>query len=292
MDGPTAAALNNLQERIRADIKVGRLKLPALPHVAGRIRQALAVEEQSAQQIARVVQLDPALSARLLQVANSARYPGTQKVTNVRDAVARLGLETTRNLATALSLHSAFEAKDERAKRYLETVWRESCRVAAIGNVLASVTPPLVPDQALLGGLVHNIGALPLVPYLSEAPALLDDPRTMDLLLGRLQARLGSALLKHWGFDPQLVPIPEQADDWMRESEGKPDYVDVVLVARVHAMFGAKKGNSLVRSLDSMPAFRKFPLSRLGAGASVQLIEEAREEIASMMEILRGPGRR
>ncbi len=284
-------ALNRLTARIRADARLGRLQLPTLPDVALKIRRALDDESQNAARIARIVQLDPALSARLLQVANSARYLGTHKVSEVREAVTRLGLDATRSLATALTLHQTFSCRDPMLRRQMTALWKESCRVAAVANVLAAVTPGLKSDLALLGGLLHNVGTLPLLPYLKEFPTLLESPDTLDLMVGRLRSRLGSALLRHWQFDEALIPIPEEADDWLRDSgQDAPDYVDVILVARIHALFGQQKGSTMLRSLGSMPAFQKFPISRLGPDASIQLIEEAQEEIGSMMHLLQGRG--
>lgn len=282
-------ALNQLTTRIREDARLGRLQLPTLPDVAFKIRRALEDEEQNAYRIARIVQLDPALSARLLQVANSARYLGSTKVSDVREAIARLGLVATRNLAVALSLHHVFRCSQPGLRRYLVDLWKDSCRVAAVANVLAAITPGLKADLALLGGLTHNIGTLPLAPYLQDFPELQRDTDALDLILGRLRSRLGSALLRHWGFDEQLIPIPQEADDWLRDSGSEqPDYVDVVLVSRVHARFGQKGGSAMLRSLGTMPAFQKFPISRLGPDASIQLIQEAQGEIGAMMHLLRG----
>ena len=118
-------------------------------------------EDRSLGEVARVVQLDPALAARLVQIANSPRYRTGHSVKDCLGAVTRLGIEATRNLATSLALRSVYPGDSAAARDYLKETWLESCRVGAVCHVLASVTPGLRPDRALLAGLVHNIGVLP-----------------------------------------------------------------------------------------------------------------------------------
>lgn len=281
-------ALAKLRKQIIEDYRTGKLKLPSQPEIALRIRQALNNERHSANQLSRIVQLDPALAARLLQIANSARYFGSSKLSSCRDAIARLGLPATRNLATSLAMHNAFNFKQPQVKKYLDEVWRQSYHVAAIAHVLGAITPGIKQDQAMLGGLVHNIGVLPLLPYLGETPELVEDPATMDLVIGRMKGQLGTLLLRHWQFDESLVSIPQEADNWLRDHEGPADYVDIVLVSRIHSQFGGKKGGAMLQSLRDMPAFQKLPISRFGPDASIQLIEEANEEIGMLKQLLRG----
>ncbi len=94
----STTTISELIGRVKKDARIGGIRLPTLPDVAVKVRRMLESEDHDIGQIVRIVQLDPSLTARLLQVANSPRYLGTRSVANVRDAIARLGMRTTRSL--------------------------------------------------------------------------------------------------------------------------------------------------------------------------------------------------
>ncbi|MEM7292001.1 MAG: HDOD domain-containing protein, partial [Pseudomonadota bacterium] len=79
-----------------------KIELPNLPEVAWKVREAMVDPDISIEDIALIVQNDPAISARLVQVANSALYRGLTKVENLRMVVGRLGLKATQNLVTMI----------------------------------------------------------------------------------------------------------------------------------------------------------------------------------------------
>jgi HD-like signal output (HDOD) protein len=274
-----------LQKQLLQDYRDGRLALPSMPEVAWRIRDAVGREDRSLGEVARLVQLDPALAARLVQIANSPRYRTAHPVKDCLGAVTRLGIEATRNLATSLALRNVYQGDNAAVRRYLREAWLESCRVGAVCQVLASVTPGLKPDRALLAGLVHNIGVLPALQYFERFPELMDDSGRLDEVVAWVRGHLGGLLLRHWRFDPALAAVAEQSDAWWRKGEAEPDYVDLVLVARVFAHFGQAEALG-APSLDEMPAFLKFPISRFGPDAALQTLQEAQREIAGMIRTL------
>jgi HD-like signal output (HDOD) protein len=277
-----------LQKQILRDFRDGRLALPSMPEVAWRIRDAVGREGRSPAEVARIVQLDPALAARLLQIANSPRYLSGHRVTNCLGAVMRLGIDATRNLATSLALRNVYQGESAAVRHHLKEAWLESCRVGAVCQVLASVTPGLKPDRALLAGLVHNIGVLPALQYFERFPDLATDPSRLAQVVAWVRGRLGGLLLRHWQFDPALASVPEQASAWWREGEAGPDDVDLVLVARVFARFG-REGELGAPPLEQMPAFLKLPISRFGPDAGLQTLHEAEREIATLIRTLQAP---
>ncbi|MFV2031163.1 MAG: HDOD domain-containing protein [Gammaproteobacteria bacterium] len=81
-----------------------------MPEVAIRVRETVDDEEASITQVAQIIETDAALSARIIQVANSALYRGLSSADNVQSAVMRMGLITVRNLATSLVMKQLFQA--------------------------------------------------------------------------------------------------------------------------------------------------------------------------------------
>lgn len=277
-----------LLRRIIGDVKSGRLRLPSLPDVAIKIRATVHDPRRSSADIARVVQFDPGLAARLIQIANSPLYRGARKFDNCHSAITRIGLAAVRNLVTAFTLHNMFEARTPLLRARLQETWQHSCRVAAISSVLARITQGLDPDRALLAGLIHDIGVLPLLRYIeAEGWSGNDlDALRLDTLITRLRAALGCFVLKTWQFEPELAAIPAQAEDVSRDSGPCADYGDIVLVAHVHSQFG--QGGYAGPPLPELKAFRKLSISRLGPGCSLELLNQSQQEIGEVLHILQG----
>lgn len=280
-----------LLQRIIADVKNGRLCLPTLPDIALRIRAAVGDPRRSSNDIARVVQFDPALAARMIQIANSPLYRGSKRFDNCHSAITRIGLAAVRNLVTGFALRNLFEARTPLLRERLQLTWQHSCRVAAISSVLARLTQGLDPDRALLAGLIHDIGVLPLLRYIEaegwgmESGQALD-PARLDTLISRLRAALGTFVLKSWQFEPDLAGIPAQAEDFLRDSGPRADYGDIVLVAHVHSQFG--HGGYAGPPLPELNAFKKLTLNRLGPGCSLELLNQSQQEIGEVLHILQG----
>lgn len=272
-----------LLERIIGDIKAGRLRLPSLPDLAHKVRTAVNDPRRSIADVARLVQFDPALAARLIQIANSPLYRGNKKFDNCHSAITRIGLAASRNLVVSFTLRNLFQARDPMLRERLQQTWQHSCRVGAISSVLARLTPGLDPDRALLAGLVHDIGVLPLLQYIETLKLDVDQAR-LDILIGRMRIALGTFMLKTWQFDPGLTSIPAQAEDWGRDTGMRVDYGDIVQVAHVHSQFG--RGGYSGPLLPELKAFQKLTIGRLGPGYSLELLEQSQQEIAEVLRIL------
>jgi len=274
-----------LAERIRADYHADRVALPTLPELAVRIRAAVNDPNKNLGHIARIVQLDPSLVGRLIRIANSPLHRGRVEVDSCRGALTRLGLDATRSLVTGLLLHAAFRPAAPRLRRRYEQLWRHSCHVAAIAYVLARLTPGLQPEQALLSGLIHDIGALPVLHYVGEMDHGQQSDAMLDEVVTQFRGQLGSLILRKWRFPQFLAQIPLGAEDWLREGSERPDYLDLVIVAQIHADFGTEGQGQLPRLCDA-PAFQKLPISQLGPDTSVEVLVEAKEEIREVMRML------
>ena len=274
-----------LLQRIIDDAKGNRLRLPSLPDLAQRVRVVVNDPRRSAAEVARVVQFDPALAARLIQIANSPLYRGSKRFDNCHSAITRIGLVAARNLLLSLGMRNLFAAQTPLLRERLQRTWQHSCRVAAISSVLARLTPGLDADRALLAGLVHDIGVLPLLQYIDSLRIAME-PQRLEGLMERARGVLGVFVLRAWQFDVELANIPAQVEDWERDSGPSIDYGDVVQVAHVHSLFG--RGGYSGPPLPELKAYRKFTISRLGPDCSLELLERSQQDIAEVLHILQG----
>lgn len=232
------------------------LELPAMPAWAAKVQRMLDDFNVTAAQIVNAVSGDPAFVALLIRSANSAVYTGKPRVDNVSAAVTRLGYKMLRNLivASAMARLSVFEKPALR--KYLDEYWSHSREVAAICHVLARSQKHLNPDQAMLAGLVHDIGRLPLFLYV-EKKHIQPDATVMDILIRKCSARVGEQLLQTWEFPPELVEIPVAHEDIHRDTGNlRSSYADIVTVANMLTRATAK-----VVDWDKVTAVKRIGLA-------------------------------
>jgi HD-like signal output (HDOD) protein len=152
-------------QAITKSIKNDEMVLPTLPEVALQVRDAAENENANVDTLCSVLQNDTALSARIIKVTNSPLMRTSQTITDLRTAVSRLGLQYTANLAMGLAMEQMFQATNDTIDELLRENWQRSTEVAGISHVLCRHYTSLKPDQATLAGLVHRIGALPVLTF-------------------------------------------------------------------------------------------------------------------------------
>jgi len=266
-----------------ADLNANRLVLPTLPEVAMQVRKAVGDPNASAAQIQRIINSDPALSAKLLKVTNSPAYRGTVPITDLRMAISRLGINRVRNLTTSLVMEQLYQSKaTEAARQRLKAQWQHSTRVATLSELIARHFTTLKPDEAMLAGLIHDIGVLPVLTRAGLLPQLLDDNGKLDSVIHKLHTLIGPAVLDAWGFAPYLVTVAAEHEQIRAPREGPIDHLDVVIVANLHSHLGSDHPLGKV-NWGEVPSFRRLDIS---PDESIALMERARDELQEMQGIL------
>ncbi|MCK4743557.1 MAG: HDOD domain-containing protein [Sulfuriflexus sp.] len=220
------------------DISNNKLELPTLPEVALKVRETVEDDNVNARKVADVIGSDAALSARLIQVANSPMYRGSSPIEDIQMAVARMGFTVTRDLVVGLAMRQMFQATSDVTDIRLRLSWEHSTQVAGLTTMLCKHFTKLKPDQAMLAGLVHDIGVLPILVRAEEYPDLLENPALLDSLTRELHPRLGTLILDSWDFPQELVDVAAQHENLEYDSGDKIDYVDLVQVANIQAHQG------------------------------------------------------
>jgi HD-like signal output (HDOD) protein len=211
MQKQTQAAFRILKD-IAAELSKREITFPTFANATLRVRQALDDPNMDTERLARVVTGEPLLSAKLVQMANSAALnPGGQRVSDVRTAVTRVGFETVRTVATAIAMTQlrAAEALHAQAQR-AEAAWNHGVHVAALSFVIAKKMTKLKPDEALFAGLVHDIGYFYLLSISGRYPELDADPVAFDGVLREWHPPVGQAVLHSFSLsDDALQAVAE-----------------------------------------------------------------------------------
>lgn len=266
------------------DIKHGRLKLPVLPDIALKVRRALEDPNISPDQIAKMISADAALSARLIQVANSPLFRGRVQVDDVRTALLRLGNTAVRTIVSSLLLEQLHSSRSKALKGRMQGLWKHNVRVAALSYALAKRCTKLKPDEAMLAGLIHDIGALPILEGAAAHPELLAEPERLDQIIHDFHTVLGKMILESWKFPPELIEVAAEHENLQRPPSPQPAYVDIVQVADLHSYLGTNHPHAKVKWAD-LPAFGTLGLT---PETSLQTLKDANAEIQEIQRLLSG----
>ncbi|MEW8506171.1 MAG: HDOD domain-containing protein [Candidatus Thiodiazotropha sp.] len=280
-EGPEDSLYWEFYEAIRND----SLELPGMPDITLRIAKVINDPNTDSEEIARVLQADPTVAARIISVVNSAAYRGKQQIETLPDAVTRLGRSVTHNLVISFALGKLFNSRSKVLKKRMIDLWKHVSYVAPICHELAQVTPGLKNDQALLCGLLHDIGALAILGAAESKPELAENPQLLDRIITNLKDEVGAMVLRKWDFPDYFVQAALHAEDWMEDISHEADYVDLVVVAQLHAYVGTPKMHTLPR-LDLVPAFHKLALGKLTPRHSIGIIDNAKDQIRELRELL------
>lgn len=254
-----------------------RLTLPTLPEVAMRISQATQDENTTASRLAAEIARDPAISVRLLRVANSSALCGGRKIDNLQQAITRLGMPLVRSLVTGLALEQLFFSRSPALKERLRRTWAQSIEVAALAQVLAVHCTVLRPELAMLAGLTHEIGALPVIRVAESFADDLPDAAAFDRVIRNLQPRVGRMVLQAWDFPDMLVEVPSRWIDFARTHDGPADYIDVVTVAALQS-HQHREGRLSGIDRARVPAFLKLDISPEVDVFEIEGVQERYEE--------------
>jgi HD-like signal output (HDOD) protein len=274
-------------EGLRKHFRKGKFEVPSLPDLALKIGRAIDDQKNDNDDIARLIQLDPTLTARILSVVNSAAFGGISRISSIHQATARLGRDKVRNLAYSCVLKSLFNINTNALKHRMEDLWQHSANVAALSFVLGRDTPGIDPDQALLAGLVHDIGAVAIIGSIAKFPVLAQRDEVFQYAVDSLRIEAGLLTLKQWGLQDEFEDTVKNAENWFRTGSAIPEYPDVVILAQLHAYIGHARDKHLPR-VDMIPAFAKLAHGELSPHKSLAILEEAEADVAEIRALISG----
>jgi HD-like signal output (HDOD) protein len=261
------------------------LDLPTIPDVAHKIRKAINSNNANSNTISRIVQTDPSITAKLIKISNSPLYRGRRKIESCPEALTRLGLKTAQDIITAISMKAIFAAKSPTIKRQMTELWTHSSYVAAISAVFAHKTPGFDPDRAMLAGLIHDIGIVPILAHADNHPQIISNPKDLADTIKQLRSEIGVQIIRKWDFPRDFEDVVNHAENWYRDTNPEPDYADIVVIAQLHSYIG-KIDIKKMPKLDQLPAYRKLLTGNLDMDASINILDLAKDEIQQIQQML------
>lgn len=185
------------------------VKLPVMPEVAHALIRTLNDEDVSISSVRNIIAKDPALTAKLLRLANSAQFGLSREVSSLDNAISMVGMSQIRTLALSASMHVAFPVAPglDRAE-----FWRSSMACAGYAQWLAGGAG-MNRQEAWLTGMMARLGELIIG---QKAPASLAEieklPRLPGVRWAREQALFGfneaqitAEMARRWNFPDEIV---------------------------------------------------------------------------------------
>jgi HD-like signal output (HDOD) protein len=273
-----AAALEKDLATIKPDTQ---MSLPGVPQIVTRLQQMLSDPNVGIPQLVPVINYEPVLVGRVLQMANSAALnPTRTKVTDIRHAVTRVGFDLLRSAALAYAmrqLSQAHQVKDIRP--HLEALWERSAWTAAVSFVIARKFTRVNRDQAFLGGLMHGVGKLFILTRAAHYPFVLRDRTKYGAILRKWHAPFAKSILTGWRVNDDVIDAVVQYENLNREVSGdEPDLTDIL--ATSYLVVGhAGRMQDLSMTVEKIASFSRL---RLDLMAVEETLEQAKEEIEDL----------
>ncbi|HSD39765.1 MAG TPA: HDOD domain-containing protein [Rhodocyclaceae bacterium] len=282
---PTSAGRRvQFSANLERELASGEFVFPTSMQAAVKIRRALDEEEASTATIARVINLEPLLSVKLLRMANSAFFnTNGQEVTDVHRALMRVGMNNARVLALAvIGDQMATASEFAPVWRLAEQLWRHTLEVASLSYAIALQLDNISPDTALLAGMVHDIGQFFLLARVHAYPELLQEQDEMSEFILSWHKEVGQQVLTALGT-PELIIDALDAQESPSGTWPPATLSDVIFLANSAA--GTPNPFSTL-SLEMQIALRQAAFAGVDRDIVNQLLDEARVQHAVALSML------
>lgn len=274
-------------QAIYAEVDRGNFKLPPMPEAAQKIREILENDSASWSQVAQIIEKEPVIASRLVAAANSPLFRGIEPSNTIADAVQRLGTEVTYELVLSFSIHDLFGKKElQWAKNQVVAIWDAAVEISTICQMLSKKLTKLNSARALLLGLIHNIGELALIDFLTRSKK--EYREDIELLTKELSLPLTVLLLQTWGYTEEFIDNIENSYKWFAVDEKQEaDYADVLILAKLHYAIGKPWQYKMPR-IDEVPSYQKLAPGELTKTTTLEIVETSKASLMALKQLLRG----
>ena len=275
---------NQLYFEVTQEMQADKLELPSIPETAIKVRTAISDPHATSAKIAQITQQDPAITAQLIKVANSPLFRGREKIEALPPAITRLGLKAISNLITSFTMRMVFNAKTKDVKDLISALWLHSRDVSGICAVMAKKLKGFNVDKAMLAGLIHDIGTIPILTHADKHPNLITNKTDVQHTLKKLTPVIGKMVLEKWNFTEDFIELAIEAENWERTTDQPANYTDLVIVAQLLSFRNTPLQESHPEA-SSVPAYDRLTKLLRDPNDSVDVVENAQEELANIKQL-------
>jgi len=277
------------------DLVKGVVKLISLPEIYIRVTQLLEDEHHNARQLGDIISHDPALTARILRIVNSAYYSLAVKIELVSRAVSVIGEDDLRNLVLATSAIDTFSRIPNQLID-IDLFWRHSVHTGIVARLLSRQCNILHGERLFVAGMLHDIGKLVLYfkePELSQK-VLLQAADSDGMLfnaekeiIGFTHSDVGAALIDAWKLSDTLKEVVANHHTPLKAKNYK---IETAIVHIANCIVEAISPDVEMDEhlLDDYPAFEPETLNITGLNLKLlpEIMDQAWEQAAEVLDII------
>ncbi|HRP02748.1 MAG TPA: HDOD domain-containing protein [Candidatus Kapabacteria bacterium] len=187
-----------------------------LPAVASKVLSILEDEDVNIRSLSTLIETDPALTIKVLRVANSPLYATSSEVNSINQAIVNLGLNRLTNIVLGISIFSKFFINtNNELSAYINKFWWHSSSTGMIAKSLSTKLNKFFKEAEFIGGLIHDIGKLALLQYslkdFREVLMLVEsgnsDIEAENMVFGTNHNEIGAEIAKLWKLPKDLTQI-------------------------------------------------------------------------------------
>ena len=277
------------------DLVKGVVKLISLPEIYIRVTQALEDENHNAKQLGDIIGHDPALTARILRIVNSAYYSLATQVELVSRAVSVIGEDDLRNLVLATSAVDTFKRIPNQLVD-IDLFWRHSVHTGIVARLLSKYCNILHGERLFVAGMLHDIGKLVLYfkePELSQQVLLKAADSDGQLfkaekeIIGFTHGDVGAALIDAWKLSDTLKEVIAYHHTPLKARDYK---IETAIVHIANCIVNSISPDVEINEhlLDEYPAFEPETLEITGLDLKVlpEVMDKAWEHAAEVLDII------
>ena len=185
----------------------GEVIFPTYFDAVLRLRKVLQDSSLSIIEIAAAVSMEPLIGAKLLHLANSVAFnPAGLEVVDLKSALTRLGVNAVRTTAMSIVMSQLMRAKGmANFAELTHALWDHSIKTAAAARIIAKNLTRLNPEEAMLAGLIHDLGAFYMLYRATQYEELRHRPDSVRYLIIQWHESIGVSLLNAIGIPEEIV---------------------------------------------------------------------------------------
>lgn len=206
-----------LQEQRKARLmSILTTGLPTLPSNVFELNTLLSASSVDLKRVGKVIRNDPSMTAQVLRLCNSAMFNLRRRVLSIEEAAILMGAERLRTLALTCSVMEF--TGQQLSSGDVQSFWKHSFMTGMLSERVARWVEYSEPEQAYLGGLLHDIGTLPLLMVIGKEKApssIAMDGNSGDTLefeskhFGMNHCEVGARIGQSWNFFPSFIDVFE-----------------------------------------------------------------------------------
>ncbi len=266
------------------DLIKGSVKLATLPEIFIKINEMVDDPSSSASDIGKFIGQDPALTARLLKIANSPLYGFPSRIDTVSRAITIIGTRGLRDLILATSVIGNFTRMPSDHIN-IKAFWSHSLYCGVLARLIAVKCNALHTEPFFVSGLLHDIGQLIILnklPEMSRETQMRANDGMVPLyeveqeVIGFDHAKVGSELLRNWRLPDTIIDATE-----FHHEPGKAELSPLgASIVHVASVFASDVENESEKSEEAYINTRIDPVAMAITGLTETSIEQIKEEAA------------